>query len=111
MTALVPSSAVDQISAAMSVCNLRHQVIASNIANRDTQGYQRLQLSFDRAMDRATVTTVPVESSPTSGSQPQVPIEQDLVDLSANAGRYQSMARVLSRYFSILATITASNRG
>jgi len=106
MTALTPPSVVDQISAAMSVCNLQHQVTAGNIANRDTQGYQRLKLSFDHAMSRADVATVSADTS-----QAPVPIEQDLVDLSANAGRYQSMARVLSRYFSILATITSPNRG
>ena len=105
MTSIAPS-VIDQISASMSVGSLRNQVIAGNIANRDTQGYQRLKLSFDRAMDRAGTATVTADNSsePTS-------VEQDLVALSSNSMQYQALARVLSRYFSILNAITNPNRG
>lgn len=99
-------SVIDEISAAMSLRNLRHQVIVSNIANRDTQGYQRLKLQFDRAMDQTRPPAVSVDTSGTS-----VSLEQDLVAMTTNSGKYQAMARVLSRYFSIIGTITSHNRG
>ena len=94
------SSVIDQISASMSVRTLQHRVIASNIAHRDTQGYQRLRLQFDRAMAQAAGAGVVVDRS-----QASVSLEQDLVALSANSGKYQAMARALSRYFAIAATI------
>jgi flagellar basal body rod protein FlgB len=99
-------SVLDQVSAAMSVKSLQHQVIASNIANRDTQGYQRLKLQFDHALDQARAVPVTTEM-PTAN----VSLEQDLVALSSNTAQYQVLARVLSRYFSIIATITSQNRG
>jgi len=94
-------SVIDRIADAMSVSSARHQVIASNIANRDTPGYQRLKLQFDGAMSRAGA-----DSSSAAGS-----IEQDLVALSSNGLWYQSLARSLNRYFSILNAITSQGRG
>jgi flagellar basal-body rod protein FlgB len=96
---------IDQLAAAMSARSLEHQAIASNIANRDTQGYQRLKVQFDRAMEQpgarivADTATAPVS------------MEEDLLALSTNIGRYQSMARALTRYFSIVNAITTPNRG
>lgn len=100
------SSVVDQISASLSVASLQHQVIASNIANRDTQGYQRLKLGFDQAMDRAGAVTVTTDTADSP-----VSLEQDLVALSSNSARYEALARVLSRYFSIVGAITSYSRG
>lgn len=99
-------SIVDQVSASLSLRSLQHEVIASNIANRDTQGYQRLRLTFDGALEQVDSARVAPD---TSGAA--VPLEQDLVSLSTNSAEYQALARVLSRYFSIIATITGSGRG
>jgi len=98
-------SAIDRISASMSIATLRNQVIASNIANRDAQDYQRLEVRFTRALDDSRAAVVAPDASPAAGS-----VEQDLVELSTNAAHYQAMARVLSRYFSLIDTITG-NRG
>lgn len=98
---------IEQFSAAMSVSSLRHQVIATNIAARDAQNPQRLRLQFDDAMNRASGTARVVADS--SGTP--VSLEQDLVSMSSNAARYQALARVLGRYFSIAAIVAASSRG
>lgn len=100
-----PISVIDQVAAAMSVRSLQHQVIASNIANRDTQGYQRLELRFQQLMG----VTGPVEIN-VDRTNVQVPLEQDVVALSSNADQYGAMARILSRYFSMLGAIT-NHRG
>ena len=100
------TSMIDQVSAAMSVINLQHQVNVSNIANRDTQGYQRLRLQFDQAMDQADAPTVVTDQS-----NIPVSLEQDLVTMSTNLMRYETLSRGLSRYFSIVAAITNPNRG
>ena len=105
MPSLAPS-VIEQISASMSVSTLQHQVIASNIANRDAQGYQRLKLRFEHAMDRAGASVITADS-------PNAPVslEQDLVALSANSTRFQALTGVLNRYFSIAAAITNYSRG
>jgi len=105
MTPLAPS-VIDQISASLSVSSLQNQVIASNIANRDTQGYQRMKLSFDNAMEQANTTAVTADKTNMS-----VSLEQDLVALSSNSMQYQALARALNRYFSIISVITNPNRG
>ena len=99
-------SVVQQISAAMSVCNLQHQVTVTNIANRDTQGFQRLKLHFDSAMEQVSAPRIV-----TDRSQAPVPVEQDLVNMSTNLMHYQVMARSLGRYFTLIAAITNPNRG
>ena len=100
------ASVIDQISAAMSVSNLQHQVNVSNIANRDTQGYQRMKVQFDHAMGSADAATVV-----TDRSNLPVSLEQDLVAMSTNLMQYQAMARALGRYFSIATAIANPNRG
>lgn len=90
----------------MSVQSLRNEVIASNIANRNAEGYQRLKVGFDRAFEEAGRATVVADPSSTP-----VSMEDDLIALSSNSGQYQALARVLNRYFVVLATITNPNRG
>jgi len=100
---LHPTDAVvDRISAAMSIAAMRNQVFASNIANRDAQGYQRMQVRLDSTWNGVFASLVPDRSSTA------VPLDQEIVGMSANAGHYESMARALSRYFSVLNTITSS---
>jgi len=100
------ASVIEQISAAMSLSTLQHQVNVANIANRDSQGYQRMRLKFDAAMDRTGTARVVAD---TPGTPPT--LEQDLVAMSTNLIHYQVMARSLNRYFSIVAAITNPNRG
>jgi len=100
------ASVIQQVSAAMSLSSLRHQVNVANIANRDSQGYQRMRLQFDAAMDRAGTARVVTDNVTAAPS-----LEQDLVAMSTNLMHYQVMARSLSRYFSIIAAITNPNRG
>lgn len=96
-------SVVDQISAAMSITSMRHQVIASNLSNREAQGYQRVSLAFERALGGEAVPRVVPDSVQTA------PLESDLLALSTNAMGYQALARVLSRYFAIAGAV-AGNR-
>jgi flagellar basal body rod protein FlgB len=95
MTPIETGPVVDRVGAAMSAATLQQQVIATNIANRDVPGYQRMRLQFDRAMDAAEPARV-VADAAGPGS-----IEADLAAMSANTLHYQSLARMLSRWFSI----------
>lgn len=100
----------DQMSAALSVASLRHQVIASNIAHRDSVDYQRMTLRFADAMGReeAAAPQVVAEESLARGKPS---LEQDMLALSGNAMNYQVLARALARYFTIAGTIASGGRG
>lgn len=106
LSSVFTASPVDQLTASMSVSALQQQVIASNVANRDVAGYQRVKVQFERALadglPRASVVPDPVAQG--------TPLEQDLASMSTNATRYQAMARMLSRYYSIASAITAPGR-
>ena len=104
--ASLPVSVIDQVAASLSVTTLRHEAIASNIANRDTQGYQRMQVRFSQALSDAGRAELVPEN--TAGP---VSLEQDLVALSSNSMRFEAMAKALGHYFSILAVISNPNRG
>lgn len=103
-----PLAAVDQVSSALSLASLRNQAIASNIANRETEGYQRLQAQFSRALQAGDARPVIV---PETAAGPAPSVEQDIVAMSNNALHYQALARVLSRYFSIEETIAGGGKG
>jgi flagellar basal-body rod protein FlgB len=103
---------VDQVSAALALASLRHQVIASNVANRDSVGYQRLALRFADALGRddAAAPRVVAEVS-TSGAEAAAPsLEEDMLALSSNAMNYQALARALARYFTIAETVASGGR-
>jgi flagellar basal body rod protein FlgB len=105
MNAFAPDL-ISRVSTALSVTGLRNEVIASNIANRETEGYHRMGLRFEDVLDRPGGASVV-----TDRSDRPVSLEEDLVALSANTLRYESLARALGQYFSVITEITNSSRG
>jgi flagellar basal-body rod protein FlgB len=101
------SPVVDQMSTALTLTQLRQQAIASNIANRDVPGYQRLPVSFPAALDLA-VQHAQGQTSVAGGSVPS--LESDMVAMSTNTLHYQALVRVLSRYLSIEQTVANGGR-
>lgn len=98
---------IEQVSAALSVAGLRHQVIASNIANRDSVGYQRLALRFADALNAAG----PAQVVPEERASAALPaLEEDMLALSGNAMNYQALAKALAKYFTIAETIASGGR-
>jgi flagellar basal-body rod protein FlgB len=107
MPTLNPAT-IEQISAALSVTHLRHQTIASNIANRDAQGYQRLAVSFNEALNAAgEQPRASIVSETTDPTAAPPSLEEDMVALSSNAMNYQALVKALSRYLSIQQTIAS----
>ncbi len=78
-------------------------MISSNISNRDAQGYQRMKVSFEQALGADPAARVVPDTE-----HPDASMEQDLIDLSTNAMQYEAMARVLTRYFSMIGSIASS---
>jgi flagellar basal-body rod protein FlgB len=104
---------IDQISSSLTTASMQNRITASNIANRDSEGYVRLRLSFDAAMQavdhagtgsrqRSLPAVVPDERT--------VSLEDDLLTLSKNTINYQALTKSLSRYLSIASAIASAGR-
>lgn len=111
---------VEQISSSLTAASLQNQVSASNIANRDSAGYQRLKVAFDQALSSAGglpaagVAGLPPVAVPRivpDDSARAVSLEEDLLTLSKNTMNYQALAKALGRYFSIAGAIASGGKG
>ncbi len=108
--------AIQSLNLAMDEAALRHQAIASNIANVNTPGYQRMDVSptfesaFTNALDNlsqgqaagdmpdATITTATTQG-PARPDGNTVQVEQEMVGLAQNSARYEFAGQMLQFNF------------
>lgn len=116
-------SALGTLESAMRLRAARESVLAANIANADTPGYRRRELSFEGVLEGETarvVRTHPrhlphgasgvdqarVEIGP-RGTRPDgngVDLDQELVMAHRNAGTFIDQANVLARLSTLVRT-------
>jgi flagellar basal-body rod protein FlgB len=98
---------------ALDAAALRHEAIASNIANINSAGYQPLRVNFEEQLtaaggagaDAAKLRGVEpfLEQEPARGElTPQVALDMEIVKLNVNTLHYQTLLRAASRYVSIM---------
>ncbi len=90
----------------IDVSALRQSVHAANIANANVDGYSRLTVSFDAALERANLQT---SSSPAVSSAPSiespavistgaaVKLDEEMAAMAKNALRYQILLDAFER--------------
>ena len=117
------TEAMGALQTAMRFRAARETVLAANIANADTPGYRRRDLSFDGVLtstrDRMARTHeghLPHRASEASqtrvelgrrGTRPDgngVDLDQELVDAHRNAGAFIDQANVLARVSTLVRT-------
>jgi flagellar basal-body rod protein FlgB len=110
------------IEKAMQGSLLRQQVLANNIANANTPGFQRSDVNFQSALAQAFSTGAPTPGQIQQVSfQPQVAssgamqvdgnsvdINTEMADLSENSLDYQALESVMGTRMSILKTAIGS---
>jgi flagellar basal-body rod protein FlgB len=115
------------VSLALDAAALRHQTIASNIANANTEGFVPQRVNFDAyvqdarrqlsergGLDAQSLSTLlntrpRVEPLTTSAGLPaKVQLDVEVADMAQNAVQYQALIKGLSRQMSIL-SIAASD--
>jgi len=124
---LLKKSVIPLLSKGLDVYALRQKVIANNIANVDTPGYQRREVLFEEQLQSAIKKTIqgvqtnekhiPVGTTDIETAQPQlfvdssgdnvsgvnnVDIEKEIVEEVKNEIRYLYAARLLNRNFAFL---------
>jgi len=104
----VTPAQLDTLDSLLSVSQARHQVISQNIANVNTPGYRRRDVSFEDAVRRILEAeageTSPgvepeiyeVEGLPSRADGNNVDIDREMGELSRNSLLYQTLAQVLA---------------
>ncbi|MGD0566188.1 MAG: hypothetical protein ABSA34_02515 [Candidatus Goldiibacteriota bacterium] len=101
--------AVDKIlSKALDTIWAKHEAIAGNIANSDTQGYVRQDVDFQGQIDDLLKNDGDIQNwtGPEIQQQPGVPIklENETAELSENTVLYDSVAKITALRMQILNT-------
>ncbi|WP_395688936.1 flagellar basal body rod protein FlgB [Caenimonas koreensis] len=111
---------------ALDAAALRHQAIASNIANHATEGYATQQVDFASQMEQArrsldskgyidafSLAGVRVETTPaldSNGAPLKVHLDAQMADMAGNAVQYQALTRALSRHLSLLSLAASDGK-
>jgi len=108
--------ALQSLSLALDEAALRHQAIASNLANVNTPGYQRMDVSssFEQSFNDAlthlgsgeqvgdmpeqTIETAAVQG-PARPDGNTVQIEQEMVGMAQNSAKYEFAAQMMNLNF------------
>ena len=108
------------LSLALDAANLRHQVIAANIANAGTPGYIPQRLSFEAQVSAglqqagapatAQVRAQVVPELAADGQPRTVQLDTEVAALSQNTLHYQTLVRALNRQLSILASAVSEGK-
>ena len=109
---------VQQLEQSMNFRRARQGALAANVANADTPGYRRVDISFDSELARAsnelkrTSSThlsggardgMRVVRDPTSRGPDGNGVDRDMevITLTRNAGAFEDQASVLARLFAL----------
>jgi flagellar basal-body rod protein FlgB len=110
------TAGVQSLNLALNEAALRQQAISSNIANVNTPGYQRVDVSpaFEQAFSNAltqlgegghpmsmpaATIQVAADQGPARSDGNTVQLEQEMVGLSQNSARYEFASEMLANSF------------
>ena len=88
----------DTLAKAMEIATKKQEVIAHNIANAKTPGYE--PLTFDEELMKAVKR----------GDNKQVVLEEELAELTKNSTKYSAYVKLLSSKINVLRTIATQGR-
>ena len=111
----VTPSQFDLLARLLDVASLRHRVIAQNVANVNTPGYHRLDVSFEEALARelplaAQNHTPDVKPVVTEAPVVAPRLDGNNVEIDAEMGRLNKNSLLFGAYSQILASKIAAMR-
>ena len=112
----VTPSQFDLLAQLLDVATMRHRVIAQNVANVNTPGYRRMDVSFEDALARQ-LTSVGGQID-LSGIKPEIVqapggfdrLDGNNVDIDSEMGRLQKNTLLFGVYSQVLAAKMAAMR-
>ncbi|MBI3463192.1 MAG: flagellar basal body rod protein FlgB [Planctomycetes bacterium] len=111
----VAPSQFELLARLLDVASLRHRVIAQNVANVNTPGYHRLDVSFEDTLARELPLSGQNQTpdvKPVVAEAPGGPLRQDgnNVDIDAEMGRLNKNSLLYGAYSQVLAAKIAAMR-
>lgn len=110
----------------MDGASMKHKVIANNIANVNTPGFTRSDVSFYDELKQALSTNEPGNSvkrisdinigvqqdltSPARSDGNNVSIDKEMTELSKNTLQYETLTKLLNMKFSLLQTAISEGK-
>lgn len=126
MVSRVENLSTASIGFALDAATLRHQAIAANIANVNTEGYVPQKLSFasqleqmqvffdkDRKNEPTSFSGPRLVLSPSldaSGKPTKVELDMEVAAMAQNSVHYQSLIKGLSRHYAILGSAVSDGK-
>jgi flagellar basal-body rod protein FlgB len=106
---------VDLLSKLLDAANLRHNVIAQNVANVNTPGYRRLDVSFEDALARALgsqgeAKALAIKPEVVEGTPDVERPDGNTVDMDAEMGRLSKNTLLYRVFAQVLAGELATMR-
>jgi flagellar basal-body rod protein FlgB len=104
----VTSSQIELLSRLLDVANLRHEVIARNVANVNTPGYRQSDVQFEEAFSHALAAgketaALQVEPKIVAGTGGMERADGNNVDIDMEMGRLNKNSLLYKVYAQILA--------
>src|SRR5688572_23433281 len=105
---LEPTPTMQLIAQAVDVSALRQAVYAANIANAGTEGYRRMEVQFDEALQRFSMQMAnrsDMSSAQTALAVPTqnaVKLDEEMALMAQNALRYQTLIGAFDRTVSTM---------
>lgn len=123
----ISSATSEALVLALDAASLRHQAIANNIANANTQGYVPLRVNFEEqlsALGRATQGSdtevrsalkgvkafIEPDAAAAGPGATSVMLDMEVVKLSQNVVHYQTLLRGLSKQMSLISAAINDGR-
>ncbi len=103
---------IERVSVLAEVSELRHRVISHNLANVNTPGYQRLDVSFDEHLFKAkrqgreseqtepSIVQEPGDITKMDGNS--VDLDSEIGQLNQNSMMFQMYSQILSSHLSTM---------
>lgn len=123
MTSPIESVTTAVLGMALDAASLRHQAIATNIANVNTVGYAPQQVSFEAQLENArrsldggghidsfTLAGVQARTEAAPGDTGPIRLDVEMAKLAQNNVQYQTLVKVLNRHFAILNTAVSDGK-
>jgi flagellar basal-body rod protein FlgB len=126
MTIGIESITTASLALALDAASLRHQGIAQNIANANTEGYVPVALSFEDQLEQArrslrehgrvdpfALTGIRPQLQPVAGVDGQgvrVQLDTEMARLAQNAVHFQALTKGLSRHLAIMSSAVSDGK-
>jgi flagellar basal-body rod protein FlgB len=114
------------LSLALDAASLRHQAIATNMANANTTGYVPLQISFEdqlqdarRALSNggrldttalAGVQPLLLQATGISGMPAKILLDVEAANLAQNSVHFQALLKGLAKHYQVLSSAVSDGK-